>query len=258
MNDQLASSVRPIFIIGVQKCMTTFCHNILADSVHVSALKRKELHYYDGYPNYSYCLPFEELFEVCDKTKYVLDSTPSYSVVPGALERIHHNHPNAIIVICTRDKLKRTISQYNHERRNGFIGNEDILSVIEKDRNRYDIRESYWDHVLGNYDLKNDYTALLTRCNLMFLSVIHLNFDYGIDVQVSKLSDALGITLRIPFGIEKNESVLPRFNVLARLGARFERLGWHKGFVLIKLLNRGRARPTKISDIDALTLSNLI
>lgn len=258
MKEQLTPSIRPIFIVGVQKCMTTFCHNVIAASPYVSALKRKELHYYDGYPNYKYRVPFTKLFSVSEKTKFVLDSTPSYSVVPGTLELIRKNHPNAIIIICTRDKLKRTVSQYNHERRNGFVGRLDIIRTIKKDRNANHRRSSYWDYVIGNYDLKNDYAALLNSCYLMFQDVIHLDFDCGIDSQVSKLSETLGIPLNVPAGVERNESVQPRFDSLARLGATFERLGWHKVFVLIKLLNRGRVRPAKNSQIEALKRENII
>lgn len=249
--------MKKIFIIGAQKCMTTYCHNIIVGSEYVSESKRKEMHFFDGYPNYKYSGNFVEQFKINNKTKYIIDSTPSYSIIPGVINAIEELDKDSYIIFCTRDKLRRTISQINHEIRNGFIKyDNNYIDILKKDEEIE--RNNYWSNVIGNYKLKNDYQKVIEEWSAKFDNFIHLNFDNNINDELKRLELFLNIEIKIKENVEKNESVLPKSKILSRVGFFFERHGYHRIFSLLKYLNKSDRKFTKLSYKDKKELENYL
>ena len=101
-----------IFIIGFQKCGTTYLHNIISQHPEISSNKVKEPHYFSLSPKLvdDNIQQYQNLFE----SKNFLDSSVSYVHDDKALLSIKKYFPNARIIILIRNKVDRVLSAYDH------------------------------------------------------------------------------------------------------------------------------------------------
>ena len=109
--------VRAVFIVGAQKAGTTFLHNLLAAQPEFVSRPDKEPHYFSS--DLFEGQAFEDIFLPKESAEFLLDSSASYLHVDGTAERIAEAVRDPLIVILKRDPLRRAISGYLHNAKNG-------------------------------------------------------------------------------------------------------------------------------------------
>lgn len=109
--------VRAVFIVGAQKAGTTFLHNLLAAQPEFAARPDKEPHYFSS--NLFEGEAFEDIFLPKEGAQFLLDSSASYLHIDGTAARIAEAIRDPLIVILKRDPLRRAISGYLHNAKNG-------------------------------------------------------------------------------------------------------------------------------------------
>lgn len=106
-----------LFIIGEQKCGTSSLHKLLINTQQVLGISNKECQYFntEKFENDTKYRNYHKMFEHSNLKHYdyLLDSTPDYLFSQTALENLYAYNPNAKIIICLRNPVKRFISAYN-------------------------------------------------------------------------------------------------------------------------------------------------
>lgn len=155
---------RPIFILGFQKCGTTFLHNILQQHSEIALSDVKE-------PNF-FSLK-EELIDAhfddylsLYKGENFIDSSINYVHDELALKKIHNYFPDCKIIIITRNKIQRFLSAYEHS--TNVDGREDYRSLEQ-------VIEDYESIQNNTIDI-NDEVKLITRC--INKGLIKKNYKY--------------------------------------------------------------------------------
>jgi hypothetical protein len=104
-----------LFIIGFQKCGTTYLHNLLAQQDYFTSAHVKETYYFnldtDIVRKY-----FSDYLNLFEKDKILLDSSVSYVHDLDALKNITSMLPASKFILITRDAGERTISAIKHTR----------------------------------------------------------------------------------------------------------------------------------------------
>lgn len=119
-----------LFLIGAQKCATTFLAECLAAHVSVELASPKEPDYFTRHADKGL-----EWYAACFRNqndKYLLDASTSYSVFPyaesstakagprsGVPGRIYGANPRAQIIYVVRDPIQRAYASYWHSVRRG-------------------------------------------------------------------------------------------------------------------------------------------
>ncbi len=106
----------PDFIgIGNQKAATSWIFQCLQDHPEICGSSSKEIHFFDKDYNYNKGLNYyRSFFSHCNKNIVKGEFTPRYIFIPRVAERIYKNYPNIKLVVCLRNPVERTISQYRY------------------------------------------------------------------------------------------------------------------------------------------------
>lgn len=103
---------RGVFILGFQKCGTTFLHNLLSQSPYISTSSVKEPHFFSLKP-YLVDQNISRYLHQYD-SEIFLDSSVSYIHSESAMKLIRHYCPSAKAIILTRPRTERVISAFFH------------------------------------------------------------------------------------------------------------------------------------------------
>lgn len=118
------------FIVGAVKSGTTSLYAYLSKTPGVFMPDVKETRYYLS--NFIELQEGRSKDRIRDKTKYLKlflnaknekaigEATPFYLVDPKSAELIHHDVPNARIIVILRDPIERAFSHYLMRKRNGI------------------------------------------------------------------------------------------------------------------------------------------
>lgn len=133
-------------IIGAMKCGTTSLHEYLNCHPQVSMSARKETNFFVQGQNWSKGLGwYQQQFR--KGTEVIGEASPNYArfpVFPGVPERMHMVVPNAKLIYCVRDPIKRMLSHYVHSY---SLGREDRRleqALLEPRDNAYALCSSYY------------------------------------------------------------------------------------------------------------------
>lgn len=166
------------FLIGAQKCATTFLAEALDRHPDVCVAQPKEPDYFSanhgkGPAWYRSCFPHPN-------AKVLLDASTSYSIAPsraaeqtattptfGVAARIAAVSPKARIIYVVRDPVERTYSAYWHEVRTGYEDRAFLDAIQARawylDASRYHFQISQYIEQFGDSNVliltKNDVTG---------------------------------------------------------------------------------------------------
>ena len=133
-------------IIGAMKCGTTSLHDYLSYHPSISMSRRKETNFFVHHQNWSkglgwYRSHFPEAKAV------VGESSPNYArypVFPGVAERMHRVVPDAKLIMCVRDPIKRMVSHYIHSYSLGRENRPLETAFRQRENNPYLLCSSYF------------------------------------------------------------------------------------------------------------------
>lgn len=114
---------KTFFIIGEQKCGTTFLYDLMKahPEVEAPANGRKELHMFDHYHHIDECRlkRFIDGFRRTRSPHFVGEATPDYLADPTAARLISNLLPAAKIIILVREPVDRAHAAWDQNRRAG-------------------------------------------------------------------------------------------------------------------------------------------
>lgn len=104
--------MRPDFIIiGPPKCASTSLHNYLGQHPEIYTTKVKETRFFSW--NYDKGMDYyEQYFKGVTTEKAIGESTPSYSFLPFAADRIKKHFPEIKLILCFRNPVDRAFSSW--------------------------------------------------------------------------------------------------------------------------------------------------
>ncbi len=100
------------FVLGAPKSGTTAVAELLGSHPSIEMSRPKEPHFFDAHyendlgPYLDRCFP-DNAFNVLRG-----EATPSYLMVPWAVERIAYHYPNAKLIVCLRNPVDRAFSSW--------------------------------------------------------------------------------------------------------------------------------------------------
>jgi hypothetical protein len=104
------------FIVGFQKCATTWLHRCLSEHPNVFLPRQHMLHYFDI--NYSLgSMWYDRYYEKSSSSQILGDSTVTYGRDVHALQRVAEYNPEAKIIYLLRNPINRAFSHYWHEKK---------------------------------------------------------------------------------------------------------------------------------------------
>ena len=111
------SKTHPTFIgIGVQKCATSWLHEVLQAHDQVFTSEPKEIDFFSAFYDRGYEW-YERHFEPGATQAQRGETSPSYFYHPAVPERIRQYNPDAKIIVVFRDPVDRAFSNHLHELR---------------------------------------------------------------------------------------------------------------------------------------------
>lgn len=147
MTQLLSTNKVDFFLVGAQKCATTWIHRCLREHPDIYLSKEDEIHYFDIHHHLG--IDWYHQFFVDRKDEiFVGDTTSSYIRDFFTPERIHAYNPDSKIIFSLRNPTDRAFSHYWHEKKKGKIA-FDFEELFEN----YDLFESwirvgfYWYHL---------------------------------------------------------------------------------------------------------------
>lgn len=133
----LPAGMPNLFLVGCQKCATTWIHRVLREHPQVFAPREDELHYFDiryaDGPAW-----YERFYAHYRGERYAADTTSSYFRDPAVPARLAQHQPEAHILVCVRNPIDRAFSHYWHEKKKNKIAFE-----FEELFTNYDLFESW-------------------------------------------------------------------------------------------------------------------
>lgn len=168
--------VLPAFIIcGGMRCGTTALFSCLAHHPELSASRKKEVHYFDlefhrGLNWYKRQFPTNQTMPK-GKERLLFESSPYYMFEPRAPKRIKDAIPNIKLIFILRDPIKRAISQYQKNIRDGreLLPLADALAAeehrLDSEEDKLLADNSYHSqlHQHFSYKARGQYSKLLHR-----------------------------------------------------------------------------------------------
>jgi hypothetical protein len=108
-----------VVIIGAQKAGTTQLFSYLVKHPRVLGGAEKEVHYFSKHPEqsvewYRSRFPLRRL--VAARNAHVVEASPSYLPMPGALRHMQSVLPEARVIVLLRDPVSRAFSHYQHSK----------------------------------------------------------------------------------------------------------------------------------------------
>jgi hypothetical protein len=116
------------FLIGGNKCGTTWLHEVLAEHHQLNLSKNKEPHFFTK-NLYKGADWYAANWKKDKKGELKGESSTSYLYAPHALNKIRANYPTAKIIILLREPFSRALSHLKHVAR---VGDESMAKLIEK------------------------------------------------------------------------------------------------------------------------------
>jgi len=110
-------------IVGAQKAGTSSLAAILGTHPDVALAQGKEAHLFDDADIQADGLTRQRLAQAFPNfagERIVLDATPSYLYLPGALETLVEHNPDIRVIVVLRDPVERAFSQHGHSVRRGL------------------------------------------------------------------------------------------------------------------------------------------
>lgn len=133
-------------IIGAMKCGTTSLHTYLDCHPSISMSERKETNFFVHHKNWSKGLGWYRSHFTEDKP-VIGESSPNYTrypVFPGVPERMHRVIPNAKLIFCVRDPIKRMVSHYVHSYSLGRENRPIEEAFRQRENNPYLLCSAYY------------------------------------------------------------------------------------------------------------------
>lgn len=159
--------------IGTEKGATYWISDCLREHPEVCFSKKKEIvffnefdQHYLKYENlrYSWGIKwYERHFSHCSVKSIKGEFTPTYLYSKKTAQRIKKHFPNAKLIICLRDPVKRAYSQYLHDKSIGIIKDLKFSQALQKHDN-YIEKGKYYKYLRYYYDLfprKNIHVVLI-------------------------------------------------------------------------------------------------
>jgi len=128
----MVSDFSPDFVgIGAEKAATDWVAACLREHPEVCFSKHKELAFFCELDQHFLKVPYrqyqrgiqwyERQFRHCPAEKVKGEYTPTYLYSREVARRIHRHYPDAKLLVCLRDPVRRAFSQYLHDTRIGLI-----------------------------------------------------------------------------------------------------------------------------------------
>lgn len=192
-----------VFLIGAQKCGTTFLASILDNHKDICVSNPKEPHFFS--------LKYEKGFDYyrrlfnCNDSKILVDASTTYSFLrpldresgpglpPIVAQRIYNSNNRSKIIYIMRDPVERVCSSFLHMKRrdhryhvshNGeisvmdIIRNDPMIEIITRYSNQISIYRDHFDdksmHFISFNDLKNNTNNVIKEV-LNFIGVEPVN-----------------------------------------------------------------------------------
>lgn len=128
---------RPDFLgLGAQKAATSWIHACLYEHPQVFMPASKEVHFFSRHFEKGIAW-YEDHFGGCGADQNAGEISPTYLYDPESPARIHRYIPNAKLVVCLRNPVKRAISAYRYEVKMGTVSPEESFSDALKERPGY-------------------------------------------------------------------------------------------------------------------------
>jgi hypothetical protein len=108
-----------VAIVGAQRSGTTWLARMLDQHPDVCLAKNKEAHLFDSHGTQHLEIPatvIDAVFPHSDRNELLLDATPSYLYIPGAIAAMQRHNPAMKTIAIIRDPGIRAISHYYHSR----------------------------------------------------------------------------------------------------------------------------------------------
>ncbi|MBR9921787.1 MAG: sulfotransferase domain-containing protein [Bacteroidetes bacterium] len=124
-------------VIGVQKGGTSSLYRYLAQHPDIQMPFRKQLHYFDRYPNptaKSYQKAFPLKMSLGNKMTF--EATPYYIFHPMVPERVHQLLPEMKLVMMFRDPIDRAYSHYQMKKAQGWESVPTFKEALELEESR--------------------------------------------------------------------------------------------------------------------------
>ena len=183
------------FLIGFQKCATTWVYKCLYDHPEINMSNSDEVHFFDI--NYHKGNDFQNSFYTNkDDAKIIGESTSSYIRSSTAAKRIFEHNPNAKFIVCMRNPVERAFSHFWHEKK--------------KNKINYSLEDTFNYSGSGNYDLFNDVieTGIYIEHIKKYLKFFELkNFHFIYDFQLNQ--DVNSVIKNLFTFLNVNDSILP-------------------------------------------------
>lgn len=156
--------MKKIVVIGGMKCGTSSLYHMFKEVDEVCLSKFKEPSFFtkrskngiDWYKNQ---------FETTEKTKYLMDVSPSYSKVhlfPNCAQMIHDYDPDTKIIYIVRDPIERIISNIYHDLLRGRLTRGQIQSFLTSNDN-YIKTSAYFSQIMPYIKLFGDKKVLVLQ-----------------------------------------------------------------------------------------------
>jgi hypothetical protein len=129
--------MKKIVVIGGMKCGTSSLYHMFKEVDEVALSKFKEPSFFTKRSKNG-SEWYKNQFETTEKTKYLMDVSPSYSKVhlfPNCAQMIHEYDPETKIIYIVRDPVERIISNIYHDLLRGRLTRSQIQSVLASNDN---------------------------------------------------------------------------------------------------------------------------
>ena len=138
-------------ILGAMKCGTTSLHDYLNHHPDIAMSQPKELNFFVEHQRWSKGLGWYKS-NFTEPGKMMGESSPNYTrhpLFPGVAERMHAVMPDAKLIYCVRDPVRRMVSHYVHDY---SIGEEDrSFAEVALDEDKAYLWCSRYYHQLEQY-----------------------------------------------------------------------------------------------------------
>ncbi|MFK7946484.1 MAG: sulfotransferase [Saprospiraceae bacterium] len=102
------------FIIGAQKCGTTYLNNLLGSSPFIYSPPKKEIDFFSSNLLYTKGISFyKKSFNCPLYTLKTFEACPNYMYYEKAIKRIYKFNPNSKLIIIIKNPVERFISAWN-------------------------------------------------------------------------------------------------------------------------------------------------
>jgi hypothetical protein len=153
-----------IVVIGGMKCGTSSLYQMFKEVDEVCLSKFKEPSFFTKRTKNGINW-YKNQFEATDKTKYLMDVSPSYSKIhlfPNCPKMIHDYDSDTKVIYLVRDPLDRIISNIYHDLLRGRLTRDQIQSLLVSDEN-YIKTSAYMSQILPYLELFGEKNILILQ-----------------------------------------------------------------------------------------------